>query len=104
MNLPRLGDATVRAYLARLGEPEVSLDLDGLTRLRKAHLHALPFHNLVPLANEGEAPGPSSIEAAVEGNLAGLGGTCDQLTPPFVALLRALVNASSDPSGDQLMS
>lgn len=88
--LPRLDDAAVRAYLARLGHPEVSVDLQGLSRLRKAHLLALPFHNLGLLANEGRESGPPSIEAAVEGNIAGLGGTHLELTPPFVALLRAL--------------
>lgn len=88
--LPRLDAATVRAYLARLGHPEVSVDLQGLSRLRKAHLLSLPFHNLWLLANEGREPGPPSIEAAVEGNIAGLGGTRLQLTPPFIALLRAL--------------
>lgn len=90
MTLPQLGDATVLAYLARLGHPVVSVDLQGLSRLHKAHLLALPFHNLGLLANEGREPGLASIEAAVEGNIAGLGGTRLQLTPPFVALLRAL--------------
>ncbi|KFA90459.1 hypothetical protein [Archangium violaceum] len=88
--LPRLDDATVCAYLARLGHPAVSVDLQGLSRLRKAHLLALPFHNLGLLANEGRESGVPSIEASVVGNIAGLGGTRLQLTPPFVALLRAL--------------
>ena len=90
MNLPRLGSATVRAYLARLGDPDVSLDLEGLSRLQQAHLRALPFHNLELLASASSPPRLPPVEAAVEGNLAGLGGSCHQLTPPFVALLGAL--------------
>ncbi|ATB35801.1 hypothetical protein CYFUS_001215 [Cystobacter fuscus] len=90
MSESRLDDATVRAYLTRLGVSEFSLDADGLTRLMRAHLFALPFHNLPWLAGQDTARGGFSLESAVEGNLAGLGGTCDRLTPPFVALLRAL--------------
>lgn len=90
MKLPRLGHETVRAYLARLGNPDISLDAGGLSCLLQAHLRALPFHNLALLAAGEAAPAHPPVEAAVEGNLAGLGGTCHALTPPFVTLLRAL--------------
>ncbi|RYZ44115.1 MAG: hypothetical protein EOO71_00645 [Myxococcaceae bacterium] len=88
--LPRLRPETVRAYLARLGNPGVSLDANGLSCLLRAHLRALPFHNLALLDEEANVPGVPPVEAAVEGNLAGIGGTCHLLTTPFVALLRTL--------------
>ncbi|MFZ6182403.1 arylamine N-acetyltransferase family protein [Nannocystis pusilla] len=89
-DLPVLSPQTRRAYLERLGVTAVEVDLAGLTSLQVAHLRALPFHNLFLLAGEGADPGLPSIEAAVEGALRGEGGTCHLLSPPFVALLRAL--------------
>ncbi|WP_224242052.1 arylamine N-acetyltransferase [Hyalangium gracile] len=90
MTLPQLDSATVDAYLARLRKPAISFSLDGLARLQQAHLRALPFHNLSLLANVGSDPVLPPAEAAVEGNIAGLGGAAHQLTPPFIALLQAL--------------
>lgn len=90
MTLPRLDSATVRAYLARLDHPDVSLDVSGLARLVRAHLYALPFHHLTLLAGGQRAYGYPPVEASVEGNLAGLGGAGEALTPPFVALLQTL--------------
>ncbi|WP_224370308.1 arylamine N-acetyltransferase [Hyalangium versicolor] len=90
MNLPRLDNATVDAYLARLHLSAISVDLNGLACLQRAHLRALPFHNLSLLASEGNAPELPPIEASVEGNIAGVGGGPLQLTPPFVSLLQAL--------------
>lgn len=89
-DLPVLSPATCRAYLERLVVPTVRRDLAGLTVLQTAHLRALPFHNLFLLAGAGAAPDEPSLEAAVEGALRGWGGTCHLLSPPFVALLRAL--------------
>ncbi|MFP2905800.1 arylamine N-acetyltransferase [Pyxidicoccus sp. 3LFB2] len=89
MTLPRLDSATVRAYLARLGNPEVSLDLEGVSRLARAHLHGLPIHNLT-LFHARHLPGSPPVEAMVEANIAGWGGACHELTPSFVALLRTL--------------
>lgn len=89
-DLPELGSSTCREYLARLGVTRVSLDLAGLTALQSAHLRTQPFHNIFLLAGDGVDPGLPPVEAAVEGMLRGLGGTCHLLSPPFVALLRAL--------------
>lgn len=89
-DLPLLSSATCRAYCERLGLAAPRVDLAGLTALQAAHLRALPFHNLQLLAGDGADPGPPAIEAAVDGALQGVGGTCHLLTPPFVALLRSL--------------
>lgn len=89
-DLPVLSPRTRRAYLERLGVAAVKVDLAGLATLQVAHLRALPFHNLFLLAGEGTDPGLPPVEAAVEGALRGEGGTCHLLSPPFVALLRAL--------------
>jgi arylamine N-acetyltransferase len=106
MNLPRLGSTDVEGYLAKLGRPALSFDLPGLTRLQRAHLLKVPFHNLALLADLGHEPRMPALEAAVEGNLAGLGGSAFWLTPAFVALLRTLgfqawlAAASVDAPGD----
>lgn len=89
MTLPRLDSATVRAYLERLGGPGVSLDLDGLSNLLRAHLRGLPFHNLT-LLRARHPPGRRSLEAMVEANIAGHGGVGHELTPSFVTLLCSL--------------
>lgn len=80
----------VDAYLARLGTPEVRHDGDGLARLQAAHLMAIPFHNLLLLANDGRPCGLTPIEASVDANILGVGGTCNRTTPPFTALLQAV--------------
>jgi arylamine N-acetyltransferase len=90
VSLPRLDAPTVRAYLARLGGAEVSPDLEGLKRLHRAHLLALPAHNLFQLAVEGTVRRPLRLESAVEDLLVGPGGSREVLTPAFILLLRGL--------------
>lgn len=108
-DIPALPAATRAAYLERLGLAAPGVDLAGLTALQAAHLRALPFHNLQLLAADGADPGPPAIEAAIEAAVRGLGGTCHLLTPPFVALLRALgfdawlASASVGEDGDHLV-
>ena len=89
-DLPALGLGTRDAYLRRLGVASVHHDLAGLGALQASHLRAVPFHNLLLLAGDGADPGLPAVELAVEGALRGWGGTCHQLSPPFVALLQAL--------------
>ena len=85
-----MDSARVDAYLARLGTPDVRLDADGLARLQAAHLMAVPFHNLLLLANNGRPWGLQSLHAVVDEAIAGVGGNCDRTTPPFTALLQAV--------------
>ena len=80
----------VDAYLARLGSPGVRHDVAGLARLQAAHLMAVPFHNLLLLANDGRPWGLQALHEVVDDAIAGVGGNCDRTTPPFVALLQAL--------------
>jgi arylamine N-acetyltransferase len=80
----------VAAYLARLGGPDVRHDADGLARLQVAHLQAVPFHNLLILANDGRAQELQALEGVVDAAIAGIGGNCDRTTPPFTALLQAV--------------
>ena len=66
MNLDRLDSDRVDAYLARLGHPGVVLDALGLAALQAAHLRAVPFHNLLLLANDGRPrPLPPPVINAV---------------------------------------
>jgi len=85
-----LDPARVHAYLDRLGAPDVRHDVEGLAALQWAHLQAVPFHNLLLLANDARPKGLPDIEAVCDAAIAGIGGNCDRTTPPFVALLRAL--------------
>lgn len=90
MSVPLLDGARVRAYLAALGGPEVTIDLAGLTALQAAHLSAVPFHNLFLLANDGRDYSLPDLREVVDGAIAGVGGGCDRTTPAFAALLEAL--------------
>lgn len=80
----------VDAYLDRLGAPTVQHDLDGLAQLQAAHLRAVPFHNLLLLANDGRPYDLQALDAVVDEAIAGVGGNCDRTTPPFTALLQSL--------------
>jgi arylamine N-acetyltransferase len=51
---------------------------------------AVPFHNLLLLANDGRPCELTPILASVDANIAGTGGTCNRTTPPFTALLQAV--------------
>lgn len=90
MNELQISPRRVDAYLGRLGSPKVSFDLPGLTRLQSAHLHAVPFHNLRLIANDGRDIRLDAIEQVVDEAILGVGGTCDRTTPPFAALLHSL--------------
>lgn len=85
-----LDNGRVEAYLARLGSPDVRHDAAGLARLQAAHLMAVPFHNLLLLANDGQPWGLQSLLEVVDEAIAGVGGNCDRTTPPFTALLQAV--------------
>jgi len=85
-----LDPTRVGAYLARLGSPDVRHDAVGLARLQAAHLMAVPFHNLLLLANDGRPWGLQAIHEVIDEAIAGIGGNCDRTTPPFTALLRAV--------------
>lgn len=90
MTLTALSGDRVDAYLGRLGAPRVAHDADGLASLQTAHLTAVPFHNLLLLANDGRPWGLQPLERVVDDAIAGVGGNCDRTTPPFAALLRSL--------------
>lgn len=90
MTLTTLDNGRVDAYLARLGSPKVRHDADGLASLQAAHLMAVPFHNLLLLANDGRPWGLQPLLEVVDEAIAGVGGNCDRTTPPFAALLRAV--------------
>ncbi len=85
-----LASHRVDAYLDRLGIEEVTCDAAGLAALQRAHLKAVPFHNVLLLANDGRSrPLPPLLEV-VDAAIAGVGGNCDRTTPSFTALLRSL--------------
>ncbi|MCB9662805.1 MAG: arylamine N-acetyltransferase [Alphaproteobacteria bacterium] len=90
MRLAALDNRRVDAYLARLGSPDVRHDAAGLARLQAAHLMAVPFHNLLLLANDGRPWGLQALHEVVDEAIAGVGGNCDRTTPPFTALLQAV--------------
>ncbi len=90
MRLAPLDNGRVDAYLARLGTPDVRHDAAGLARLQAAHLMAVPFHNLLLLANDGRPWGLQALHEVVDEAIAGVGGNCDRTTPPFTALLQAV--------------
>lgn len=90
MRLAALDNGRVDAYLARLGTPDVRHDAAGLARLQAAHLMAVPFHNLLLLANDGRPWALQPLHEVVDEAIAGVGGNCDRTTPPFTALLQAL--------------
>lgn len=90
MRLSALDNGQVDAYLARLGAPDVRHDEDGLARLQAAHLMAVPFHNLLLLANDGRPWRLQSLREVVDEAISGVGGNCDRTTPPFTALLQAV--------------
>ena len=47
LNGPKMTEEQLSAYLARIGlDGPVTLDLEGLTTLQKAHLYTVPFENL----------------------------------------------------------
>ena len=90
MRLPPIDAGRVDAYLVRLGVPEVRHDRSGLAALQAAHLMAVPFHNLLLLANAGRPWGLQPLPEVVDAAIAGVGGNCDRTTPPFAALLQAV--------------
>jgi arylamine N-acetyltransferase len=90
VRLAALDNGRVDAYLARLGTPDVRHDAAGLARLQAAHLMAVPFHNLLLLANDGRPWGLQALHEVVDEAIAGVGGNCDRTTPPFTALLQAV--------------
>lgn len=90
MQLSNLNSDRTDAYLARLGAADVRLSAQGLTQLQAAHLKAVPFHNLILLANDGRPWGLQPLEQVVDEAIAGVGGNCDRTTPPFTSLLRAV--------------
>lgn len=90
MRLTALDNGRVDAYLARLGTPDVRHDAACLARLQAAHLMAVPFHNLLLLANDGRPWGLQALHEVVDEAIAGVGGNCDRTTPPFTALLQAV--------------
>jgi N-hydroxyarylamine O-acetyltransferase len=90
VRLDPLDNGRVDAYLARLGAPEIRHDAEGLARLQAAHLMAVPFHNLLLLANDGRPWGLQALTEVVDEAIAGVGGNCDRTTPPFTALLQAV--------------
>jgi arylamine N-acetyltransferase len=90
MRLTALDHGQVEAYLDRLGKPQVRHDADGLARLQTAHLMAVPFHNLLLLANDGRPWALQPLPKVVDDAIAGAGGNCDRTTPPFTALLQAV--------------
>jgi arylamine N-acetyltransferase len=51
---------------------------------------AVPFHNLLLLANDGRPWGLQALHEVVDEAIAGVGGNCDRTTPPFTALLQAV--------------
>lgn len=90
MTLAVLDGGRVDAYLARLGVNSVQHDPAGLAALQAAHLMAVPFHNLLLLANDGRPWGLQPLHQVVDDAIAGVGGNCDRTTPPFAALLESL--------------
>jgi arylamine N-acetyltransferase len=90
VRLAALDSGRIDAYLARLGTPDVRHDAAGLARLQAAHLMAVPFHNLLLLANDGRPWGLQALHEVVDEAIAGVGGNCDRTTPPFTALLQAV--------------
>lgn len=90
MRLAALDNCQVDAYLARLGSPDVGHDSAGLERLQTAHLMAVPFHNLLLLANDGQPWELRPLNDVVDDAIAGIGGNCDRTTPPFTALLQEI--------------
>ena len=90
MRTATLDTGRIDAYLTRLGSPPVRHDAAGLATLQAAHLMAVPFHNLLLLANDGRPLGLPALQEVVDGAIAGVGGNCDRTTPPFTALLEAI--------------
>ena len=90
MRAALLNPARVDAYLGRLGSPDIRHDRTGLAALQTAHLMAVPFHNLLLLANDGRPWALQALDEVVAGAIAGVGGNCDRTTPPFTALLDAV--------------
>lgn len=80
----------IDAYLHRLDRPDFQHTVDGLAALQAAHLMAVPFHNLLLLANDGRPFGLQPLLEVVDEAIAGVGGNCDRTTPPFTALLQGL--------------
>ena len=79
----------VDAYLERLGlgRDDVSTDADGLARLHRAHLAAVPFENLDIVFAGGVA---HDVDRAIEKIVGGRGGWCFECNGAFAALLEAL--------------
>ena len=79
----------VAAYLLRIGvTPPVPIDRDGLERLQRAHLTAVPFENLDVFYRRGVATGTDwSLPKVVE---RWRGGWCYELNGAFGALLEAV--------------
>ncbi len=90
MRLPVLDPSRMDAYLERLGAPAVRHDREGLAVLQAAHLMAVPFHNLLLLANDGRPWSLPALHDVIDDAIAGVGGNCDRTTPPFTTLLQAL--------------
>lgn len=89
-DLPELSRALRDRYLDRLGGWSGRVSAAGLAELQRKHLHAVPFHNLALLANDGRSYRAPSILETVRDNARGVGGTCHLTTPAFAALLNAL--------------
>lgn len=89
MTAPALAESTVDRYLERIGlqRSDVTVDLDGLTRLQYAHLTSVPFNNLDVYEQQ---PVTSSLEWSIPSVLEGRGGWCFVLNGAFSALLDAL--------------
>jgi len=88
--LPRLTPRLRDAYLERIAADVGPVDHETLTALQRAHLHAIPFHNLGVLANASAPYAVPSLLQIVRANARGLGGTCHLTTPAFAVLLSAL--------------
>ncbi len=84
-----LADETVDRYLRRIGvDPEeVTLDLDGLSRLQYAHLVSVPFTNLDVY---DRLPVRTDLRWSIPAVLDGRGGWCFVLNGAFGALLASL--------------
>jgi N-hydroxyarylamine O-acetyltransferase len=76
-------------YLGRLGEARpIAPDLDGLRRLHRAHLTAVPFENSSVLWDEPIVLNPVSLVAKIVDE--GRGGFCFELNGALAWLLTAL--------------
>lgn len=82
-------DVDIDRYLRRIGlAARPSVDLDGLTRLQRAHMTAVPFENLdIALGSGVDVDQQRAVEKVVEQRR---GGWCFEVNGAFAALLDAL--------------